>query len=69
MRVALGMDALSLQEPDFCPPPPNRIKPACNPYGGCQNDGPFLGTLNNRCRIILGTQKGSLIFTTTLMKL
>ena len=28
--------------------------------GGCQNYGPFLGTLNNRRRIILGTQKGTL---------
>ena len=26
---------------------------------------PFLGTLNNRCRIITGTQKGTLILTTT----
>ena len=26
--------------------------------GGCQNYGPFLGTLNIRCRTILGTQKG-----------
>ena len=25
----------------------------------CQNDGPFLGPLNNRCRIIIGTQKGT----------
>ena len=25
--------------------------------GGCQNYGPFLGTLTNRCRIIKGTQK------------
>ena len=25
--------------------------------GGCQNYGPFLGTINNRCRIIIGTQK------------
>ena len=33
--------------------------------GGCQNYGPFLGTLNNRCRIIIGTQKGTLILTTT----
>ena len=33
--------------------------------GGCQNDGPFLGTLNNRCRIIIGTQKGTIISTTT----
>ena len=33
--------------------------------GGCQNHGPFLGTLNIRCRIILGTQKGIIILTTT----
>ena len=26
--------------------------------GGFQNDGPFLGTLNIRCRIIIGIQKG-----------
>ena len=26
--------------------------------GGCQNYGPFLGTLNIRGRIIIGTQKG-----------
>ena len=31
--------------------------------GGCQNYGPLLGTLNNRCRIIIGIQKGTLIFT------
>ena len=35
--------------------------------GGCQNLGPFLGTLNNRCRIILSTPKGTLILTTTHM--
>ena len=28
---------------------------------------PFLGTLNNRCRIIIGTQKGTIILTTTHM--
>ena len=33
--------------------------------GGCQNY--FLGTLNTRCRTILGTQKGTLILTTTHM--
>ena len=35
--------------------------------GGCQNQGPFLGTLNNRCRIITGTQiqKRTIILTTT----
>ena len=35
--------------------------------GGCQNYGPFLGTLNIRCRIIIGIQKGTIILTTTLM--
>ena len=35
--------------------------------GDCQNDGPFLGTLNIRCRIILGIRKGTIILTTTQM--
>ena len=35
--------------------------------GGCQNYGPFLGTLNIRCRIIIGIQKGTIILTTTQM--
>ena len=33
--------------------------------GSCQNYGPFLGTLNNRCRTIIGTQQGTIILTTT----
>ena len=33
--------------------------------GGCQNYGPVLGTHNIRGRIILGTQKGTIILTTT----
>ena len=33
--------------------------------GGCQNDGPFLGTLNIRCRTTIGIQKGTIILTTT----
>ena len=36
--------------------------------GSCQNYGPFLGTLNSRCRIILGTQKGTIILKTTHME-
>ena len=36
--------------------------------GGCQNYGPFLGTLNIRCRIIIGTQKGTIVLTTTHMQ-
>ena len=35
--------------------------------GGCQNYGPFGGTLNIRCRIIRGIQKGTIILTTTRM--
>ena len=33
--------------------------------GGCQNYGPFLGTLTIRCRTIIGTQKGTIILATT----
>ena len=35
--------------------------------GGCQNCGPFLGTLNIRCHIIIGIQKGNIILTATHM--
>ena len=34
--------------------------------GGCQNYGPFLGTLNITCRSIIRTQKGTLIYLETL---
>ena len=37
--------------------------------GGGQNYGPFLGTLNIRGRIIIGTQKGTIILTTTLLRI
>ena len=33
--------------------------------GGCQNYGPFLSTLNIRCRIITGIQKATITLTTT----
>ena len=33
--------------------------------GGCQNYGPFLVTLNTRCSIVIGTQKGTIILSTT----
>ena len=39
-----------------------------DPYSspeGCQNYGPFLGTLYIRGRIIIGTQKGTIILITT----
>ena len=35
--------------------------------GGCQNHGPLLGPLNTRCRVMLRTQKGAIILTTTHM--
>ena len=35
--------------------------------GGCQH-GPFLGPLNTRCRIILRTQKGTMILSTTHLR-
>ena len=37
--------------------------------GGCQNCGPILGTLNIRCRIILRTQKGTLFWRTTHVRI
>ena len=36
--------------------------------GGCQSYGSFLGTLNIRCRIIIGIQKGTIVLTTTHMR-
>ena len=33
--------------------------------GGCQNYGSLLGPLNTRCRVILRTQKGTMILSTT----
>ena len=45
----------------FCRPSRTPIKYV----GGCQNYGLFLGTLNIRCRIIIGTQKKTIILTTT----
>ena len=35
--------------------------------GGCQSYGPFLGTLNIRCRNTIGIQQGTIISTTTHM--
>ena len=53
----------------YCHDQPLALNPVYSgPYmGSCQNYGPFLGTLNNRCRTILRTQKGTLILTTTHM--
>ena len=38
--------------------------PIFGKLGSCQNYGPFLSTLNIKCRTILGTQKGIIILTT-----
>ena len=39
-----------------------KMEPTIMGYmGGCQNYGPFLGTLNIRCRIIIGTPTGTII--------
>ena len=35
--------------------------------GGCQNYGLFWGTLNIKCRIIIGPKKGTIILTATHM--
>ena len=35
--------------------------------GGCQNYGPFLGTLNIRGHVKIGTQKGPIILTSPHM--
>ena len=42
-----------------------KLKDFKSHLGSCQNYGPFLGTLNIRCRIIIRTQKGTIILTTT----
>ena len=44
------------------------LQPLATPgthMGSCQNYDPFLGTLNIRCRIRIGIQKGTIILTTT----
>ena len=37
--------------------------------GGYQNYGPLLGPLNTRCRIIIRTQKGTIILTTIYIEM
>ena len=39
-----------------------------NHTGGCQNYGPFLSTLNIRCRIIMRIHQGTIFSTTTHME-
>ena len=36
--------------------------------GGCQNYDPFWGTLDLRCRSIIGIKKGAIILTITQLK-
>ena len=59
----------------FCPPikwrenhrdeKPRGVQLSDSYLGSCQNYGPLLGTPNVRCRIIIRTQKGTIILTTT----
>ena len=43
-----------------------KSEPALQAYmGGSQNYGPCLGTLNSRCRIMIGTPEGTIILTTS----
>ena len=48
-----------------CLPGASELSSHCYHLGGCQNYDPFLGTLNIRCHIMIGTQKGTNILTTT----
>ena len=42
------------------------MKNICVPHmDGCQNYGPFLGTLNMSCRLMIEIQKGTIILTTS----
>ena len=41
----------------------------CFNMSGCQNYGPSLGTLNVRCRITIGIQKGTIILKLPIYKL
>ena len=45
----------------------NKVKVLEKYMSGCQNYGPFLGALNIRCRIVIGTSKGTKILTATHM--
>ena len=54
-------------KPVIHPKPSNRGDANVGYMGSCQNYGHFSGTLNIRCRIILGTQKGTIILTATHM--
>ena len=54
--------ALTLEDMDA-----PRLHSAFN-MGGCQNYDPFLGSLHIRCRIIFRIQKGTIILTTTHMR-
>ena len=57
----------NMPTPDPAKPPTRRKARKVMHMGGCQNYGPFLGTLNIKCRTIFGTQKGTLILLTTHM--
>ena len=47
----------------------DKARPKSWNMGGCQDYGPLLGPLNTRWRIILRTQKGTIVLTTAHMDL
>ena len=49
------MSACSTRRPSYSGHGPSQTLKGY--MGGCQNYGPFLGTLNTTCRIIIGIQK------------
>ena len=51
----MGRDAKRYPEPEASQP----CQETETEMGGCQNSNPFLGTLNIRCRILMGIQKGT----------
>ena len=62
--MALGLGGLTPGSPETYP---KAADVAIWDMGGCQNCGPFLGTLNIRCRIITGIQKRTITLTATHM--
>ena len=64
-KVRASVASCGAVVPDVRESPRRHVAPLRGHVGGCQNYGPFLGTLNIRCQIILGIQKGTIILTTT----
>ena len=63
--IARTAELGSVVGPPACFTPGSTHTPILNLHGWLSKLGSFLGALNYRCRIIIGTQKGILILTTT----